>query len=52
MPKDLCESIEEATQKLNLPEIDYEQTLAAKLDIVHAFFARKGHKQLKACCSC
>lgn len=47
IPKDVKEKITAARRELDLPTVDYEATLAAKLSIARELFDRKDHELLK-----
>lgn len=47
MPVDLGKEIAEARAKLDQPQVDYEATLATKLELARAMFERWGRDELK-----
>ena len=49
MPSDLAARVRRARQDLDLTDVDYEGTMAAKMGIARELFTRQGHAQLQAC---
>lgn len=47
MPSDLRDRIAEARSALDQPAVEYEGTMAAKMDIARALFDRQGASQLE-----
>lgn len=49
LPEDVLASIEAARHELDLGEVDYEATMAAKLGIARRVFDEQGQETLKVC---
>ena len=46
-PPETTKKIEEARARLNLPDVDYEGALAAKLEIAREIFEHRGRQELE-----
>ena len=49
MPAETARKVEEARARLDLPEVDYEGALAAKLEIAREVFEQRGRRELEVC---